>query len=72
MELMVLEKYGTYYIMHHKGLTGIYDSNRMLVKTIGGEPEAALKPGSIPVKVEPVKTPAPVKMPEPAKEPVKV
>lgn len=34
--------------------------------------EAALKPGSIPVKVEPVKIPAPVKMPEPAKEPVKV
>lgn len=39
---------------------------------VGGEPKAALKPGSIPITVEPVKIPTPVKMPEPTKEPVKV
>ena len=32
----------------------------------------ALKPGSIPIRVEPVKVPDPVTLPEPVKEPVKV
>lgn len=36
------------------------------------EPQAALKPGSIPIRVEPVKTPTPEPVKEPVKEPQKV
>lgn len=36
------------------------------------EPESALKPGSIPIRVEPVKSPTPIETPEPVKEPVKI
>jgi len=31
----------------------------------------ALTPGSIPIRVEPIKNPIPVETPEPVKEPVK-